>query len=104
MWCGQWSPVNVDADEVVDGGAEENDHEAGDGVAHLPAQLPPAHQPRVTSYHMTRVTCHEVPHLPAQPPPPAHAQGVEGDDDAAAEVGAGQRHHDQVKPLQTRGG
>ena len=116
--CGQWSPVNVDADEVVDGGAEENDHEAGDGVAHLPAQLPPAHQPRVTCYvlqavtchvlqavrcHVSRVRCHEVPHLPAQPPP-AHAQGVEGDDDAAAEVGAGQRHHDQVKPLQTRGG
>ena len=103
VWCGQWSPVNVDADEVVDGGAEENDHEAGDGVAHLPAQLPPAHQPRVTCYKQSRVTCHEVPHLPAQPPP-AHAQGVEGDDDAAAEVGAGQRHHDQVKPLETRGG
>ena len=56
---GSWSPVNVDADEVVDGGAEENDHEAGDGVAHLPAQLPPAHQPRVTCYKQSGVTCHK---------------------------------------------
>ena len=97
VWL-HWSPVNVDADEVVDGGAEEDNHEAGHGVAHLPAQPPPAHQPRVTSSHVSRgVTS-------PSPAPPAHAQGVEGDDDAAAEVGAGQRHHDQVKPLQTRGG
>ena len=104
VWS-HWSPVNVDADEVVDGGAEEDNHEAGHGVAHLPAQSPPAHQPRVTCYKQSRVTSSHVSRVSLPSPvPPAHAQGVEGDDDAAAEVGAGQRHHDQVKPLQTRGG
>ena len=72
VWS-HWSPVNVDADEVVDGGAEEDDHEAGHGVAHLPAQPPPAHRARVTCHvlqavtcHVSRVTCHEVSHLPAR--------------------------------------
>ena len=40
-------PVQVDEDKVVDGGAHENDHQAGDGTAHLssepPEVSPPAH-------------------------------------------------------------
>ena len=89
MWL-HWSPVNVDADKVVDGSAEEDDHEAGHGVAHLPAQPPPAHRARVTCHVLQAVTCHVSRVSLPSPAPPAHAQGVEGDDDAAAEVGAGQ--------------
>ena len=34
-------PVQIDEHEVVDGGAEETDHQAGHNLAEVPAEVPP---------------------------------------------------------------
>ena len=36
---------NSDEDEVVDGGAHEDDHQAGDGTAHLSSEPPEVSPP-----------------------------------------------------------
>ena len=37
--------VQIDEHEVVDGGAEQTDHQAGHDLAEVPAEVPPEHGP-----------------------------------------------------------